>query len=302
MFMRYSSIIIILIALTSCTGPIKVRKIAHHDPIMDQNGGVVLLVDVCNQIDVVGDGDYCVINESKKVASSLVKGIRSYLDQSGVQVRTEIIPFVCGALDTPQNIPIKVAEKVGGTIDEASKPYSVTDEINNDTKYLNALTKLSTYVFERGMMIVLEDYAKVKNKMAEFQKPDLIVQENQFIDAVEVIKTKTNASSLLYVGMKGTKISGVKKIGQGVLSLTVGVATGVATAGLGTGFYVSLIPGRDVDWKYSIAGLINLESKNLTWQHYTSTSGNPLKAKDVANPEEIGRLLKKLVYNEVPVL
>lgn len=300
MFIRNFGIIIILMVITSCSGPIKSIKIPHHDSIMDQNGGVVLVVDVCNQIDVVGEKDYCVINESKEVASALVKEIRSYLEQSGVQVRSEIIPLVCGALDSPQNLPTRVSEKVGATIYEASKPYGISEEINNDPEYLKALTNLSTYAFERGVISEMEDHAKINNRMDEFQRPDLIVQDDSFKEAVGLIKTRTNASSLLYVGIRGNKISGGKKVGQFAFSFSVGMATGLATAGLGTGYYMCLLPGRDRDGWSSIAGLINLESKSLTWQSYMDTGGNPLKVKDVANPKQTERLLKNLVYDEAP--
>lgn len=301
MFVRNLVTIIVLLAATGCASTPKVNYIQHHDPIMDQNGGVVLLVDACDQIDVIGDNDYYVINESKEIAGALVTEIRTYLEQNGVSVSTEIIPFVCGAFDNPENPPAKVAEEAGEKVDEVCKPYCVADEFKNDPGYLNALTSLSTYVFERGMITIMEDYARKKKKLDEFKRPAFIVEDDQFRGAIDIIKARTNASSLLYVGLKGIKVSGGKKFGQGLLSFTVGMATAVATAGLGTGYYLAFMPGGDNDYKYAIAGLANLETKELTWRTWTTKACNPLKTKCASNPKEIERLLKDLVFDKEPI-
>lgn len=296
MSFRNLGILIIAIMFAGCAGTHKVKYVQQHDPIMDRNGGVVLLVDVCNQIDVVGDNDYFVINESKEVIQALVKETRTYLEQNGVQVLAEVTPFVCGAFDTPENTPMKVADKQGDTIMESQKPYGVADELINDPEYLNALTTISTYVFEREMIKIIRHYSK-----KDTQSLSLIVTDDQLKTASEIIKAKTNASSILYVGLKGTKISGGKKFGQGLFSFTVGMATGIATAGMGTGYWVSYMPGRNKDWKYSGAGLINLESGELVWSSWSSAQGNPLKPEKVATTDSIELLLKDLVFDEEPV-
>ncbi len=301
MFTRNYLIIFLLFIMTGCASAPKFKYVKRHDPIMDQNGGVVLLVDVCNQIDVVGDDDYYVIKESKEVASALAKEIAAYLEKNGVSVKTEILPFVCGAFDNPQNKPAKVADEVGGKVNELSKPYCVTGNISKDDEYLKALTTLSTYTFERCMTKYLEDSARNQKKLDKFKAPAMIVQEDQFREAANVIKAKTNASSVLYVGLKGRKLSGGKKFGQGLFRFTVGMATGIATAGLGTGYAVSFIPGGNIDWRYETAGLIDLESQKLSWKSWTTGGGNPLKIKTVANPKEEERLLKDLVFDKEPI-
>jgi hypothetical protein len=301
MFLRSIGIGIAILMVAGCASAPKMTSIQQHDPILDQKGGVVLLVDVCDQIDVVGDDDYFVVNESKEVAKALVKGIRTYLEQNGVQVLSAITPFVCGAFDTPENPPKKFADKAGGIVSEAPKPFGVADEIAHDAEYLNALTTLSTYIHERKMLDIVRYYAKQKRVKNGPQDTVPIINEDRFMEASNVVKAKTDASSILYVGLKGTKISGGKKFAQGLASFTVGMATGIATAGLGTGFWIAIMPGHSTDWKYSSAGLVNLESGKLVWSSWSSLQGNPLTPEAVAKPGDTNLLLKGLVLKDVPV-
>ena len=300
MLKRSLGIIIVILMLASCAAKPKVRYIHRHDPVMDKNGGVVLLVDVCNQIDVVGKGDYCVVDESREIAAALVEPLKVYLEQNGVFVRTEIVPFVCGAFDSPENLSL-VAEKAGEDVSKAPKPYAISDEFKNDPEYLNSLTTLSTYILERCILKLLEDSKKK-------EMPALIVHEDQFKEAVRIIKDRTNASSLVYVGLKGTTISGGKKFGQGLMSFTVAVATGVATMGAvtvgETAYGVMFIPGRDSDGRFSIAGLVNMETEELSWKGYKSAGKNPytgdkpLEIFDITKYYQIDSLLKDLVYKK----
>jgi hypothetical protein len=301
MLLRLIGICAVIVMLAGCASTPVMKTIQQHDPILDQKGGPILLVDVCNQIDVVGDDDYFVFNESKDVAHALTGEIVTYLQQNGVQVASSIVPFVCGALDVPGNPARKCAEKAGGTITELPKPYCIADEIANDSAYLNGLTTLSTYVYERKLIDVMKHYAKQKRFGKEFQEPVCAVNDDQLIEASNTIKAKTNAASILYVGLKGTRISGGKKFAQGLASITVGMATGIATAGLGTGVWVAIIPGHSTDWKYTTASLVDLESGKVVWSGWTSKQGNPLMPKDVANSKDISLLLKNMVLKEVPV-
>jgi hypothetical protein len=259
---------------------------------------VALLVDVCDQVDVVGKGDYCIVDESKEIASAIAEKIKEYLNLNGIPVKTEIIPFVCGAFDSPENLPVKVAQKAGEKVKEAPKPYAVADEIKEDTEYLNSLTTLSTYALERSILKYLENSKKT-------EKPALIVNEDQFKEAVEVVKQRLNVSRLLYVGIKGTKISGGKKFGQGLVSFTVGVATTVATMGVvstgNTSYGIAFIPGRKTDGSFSTAGLINLEKEELSWRNYSDTSGDPLDVKFVASPQRLGLLLNDMFFIKEPI-
>ena len=300
MFIRNFGIIIVLIMITSCTSAPKIRYVDRHDPIVDHNSKVALLVDVCNQLDVIGEDDYYIIDESKEIASAVVDEIQTYLKLNGISVQTEIIPFVCGAFDSPKNLPVKVAQNKGDSIDEASKPFSISAEFKDDVEYLNALTTLSTYVFERGMVKYLED-SNQKKKKSDESSIKLIVHDNQFREAVEVVKDRLNVSSLLYVGTKGYKASGAKSFFQGLTSFTVGMVTAVATAGLDTGYYSYYGPGFDSQGLFETAGLINLETKELSWLNYLQSGFDPLAVQWVVNPDQIGLLLDDLIFVKEPI-
>lgn len=291
MFSRKLAMFLAVLLFSGCAGLNKTKFVQGHDPIMDQDGGVVLFVDVCNQMDTVGN-DYFVVNESKKVSKAMVKGVTTYLEKNGVKVRSEITPFVCGALDTKENPPVKVAEKIGGAIKESKKPFGVIDEVAQDTEYLDALTTLATSIHGKEMYDIATYYNKNKKgkKVSQF-----ILDEDKLKAASGVVKAKTGAASILYVGVNGTKVSGGKKFAQGLGCFTVGMATGLATGGA-----VSFIPGHRIDGKYFFAGLVNLESGKLVWDGWSHVAGNPLSPKAVVIPSHIDLLLKKLVFKEVP--
>ena len=298
MSIRNFGIIIVLLMVTGCASAPKYRYVDRYEPVVDHNSSVALLVDVCDQVDVAGKGDYCIIDESKEIAPAVAEKIQAYLKLNGIPAQTVIIPFVCGAFDNPENTPVKVAQKAGDKVNEAPKPYAVADEIKDDPEYLKSLTTLSTYVLERSITKYLEDSKKT-------EKPALIVNEDQFKKAVEVVKDRLNVSRLLYLGIKGTKISGGKKFGQGLLSFTVGVATAVATMGVvsagNTSYGIGFIPGRDSDGAFSVAGLINLDTEELSWRNYSSSNGDPLEVKYVAGPLQIGKLLNDMLFIKEPI-
>ncbi len=295
MFMRKFGIIIVFLMITGCASGPKFRYVDRPEPIVGPDSSVAILVDVCTQVDVVGKGDYCIIDESKEIAPAVAEKVKEYLELNGIPVKTEIIPFVCGTFDNPENLPVKVAQKAGEDVTEVSKPYAVTNKIREDPEYLNSLTTLSTYVLERSIIKYLEDSGKT-------ERPALIVSEDQFKEAVDVVKSRLDVSSLMYIGIRGTKVSGGKKFGQGLVSFTVGVATGVATMGMvsagGTSYGIMLIPGRKSDGSYESAGLIDLEKEELSWRNYTDAPGDPEDIKFVASPQRIGLLLNDMIFTK----
>jgi hypothetical protein len=284
--------------LVGCVAGSKVKSVQQHDPILDQNGGPLVFVDVCNEIDAVGDNDYFAVSESKEVSHALGEGVEDYLNKNGVTVRATINPFVCGALDKPGNPPSKYAEKRGEDVAEAPRPYGISEEVNGDLEYINSLSTLSTYVQERNLLAAAKSYSKNKDAFKELKQ---IVSDEELAGACTVIREKSGAGSLLYVGMAGTKLTGGKKLAQGLASFTIGMITAIATAGLGTGYYYMYMPGRNVDWKYSNTGLINLESCKMTWTNWTGRRGNPLEPKEVASQDNMQALLRELVFKDIPI-
>lgn len=300
MFIRNLGVIAVLLMFSGCMGPSvpRYRYVDRNDPIVDQDNSLALIVDVCNHVDVVGASDYCIIDESKEVAAAVIETIQAYLKLNGVPAQTKIVPFVCGAFDTPENVPVKVAQKTGDTVNEVSKPYAVSGRIKEDSEYLNSLTTLSTYILERNVVEYLGD-------RKESELPAMIIDEDAFREAVEVVGKKLGVSRLLYVEIQGTKIGGGKKFFQGLSRFTVGVATGVATMGVistGTSKYgVAFIPGGDTDGAFLTAGLINMETKELSWNDCLSVKGgDPREIETLTNPRYIRLLLNDLFIIKEP--
>lgn len=287
--------------LVACAHTPKQAYTVAHDPVMDQNGGVVLIADVCVQKDVVGDEDYFSIAEAKEGAKALLASARSYLQQKQVQVRTELIPFVCGSLAYGNsNTSFKVADRVGGEIKRARPPFAVDPGIKDDPELVDALAKVSADAFQRSTLRRVNDQAKQTRK-AGSQPPPVAVSPEELAAASRLIAEKMNASSVIYLGVNGTSISTGKAVGQGILSAAVGMATGVAT-GLATGGMVSVMyfPGYTVDWRYMSCGLVNLDAGQCSWSGWASAPGDPMKPKVVGESKLLETMLHDLVHKPVP--
>jgi len=269
---------LVLLAL-GCAHTPKQTFVVAHDPVMDQNGGVVLVADVCIQRDVVGDDDYFSVAESKEGAKELLNSARKYLQEKQVQIRTELIPFVCGSLSHGNgDVAYNVAECVGGPITEARPPFAVDPAIKDDPEPVEAIAKVSADAFRRSTAQRVTDPEKQTKKVPP-PTPPVTVSPEELKYATRLIAEKMNVSSVVYLGVNGTSISPGKAFGQGLLKATVGMATGVAT-GLATGGLVSVMyfPGHTVDWRYTSCGLINLDSGECSWSSWASGPGVPHEA------------------------
>jgi hypothetical protein len=293
--------IVFVMVLTGCASP-KQKFIVAHDPIMDENGGVVLIADVCVKQDVIGDDDYFVIAEAKEGAKALLSSARKFLEEKQVMIRNELIPFVCGAFSHGNNnASLKVAERIGEEIKESRPPFAVAPEIGNDPELVDALGKLATDSFQRSMIQKTNDEAKRTRKALPGQPP-IIVSPDELKAATKLIAEKMGVSSVLYLGVNGTSISTGKAFAQNMLKISVGMVTGVAT-GLATGglFWVAYMPGGDVDWRYMTGGLVNLNSGECSWTSWASGPGDPLKPKVVAEERLLNTMLFSLVHKPAPV-
>ena len=174
--------IVFIMVLTGCASQ-KQKFIVAHDPIMDQDGGVVLIADVCVKQDVIGDDDYFVITEAKEGAKALLSAARKYLEEKQVKVRTELIPFVCGVFSHgDNNASLKVAERVGGEIKESRPPFAVAPEMSNDPELVDALGKLATDSFQQSMIQKTNDDARRTRKTLP-EQPPIIVNPDELKDS-----------------------------------------------------------------------------------------------------------------------
>ncbi len=292
---------LLIVLLAGCAHTPKQTFIVAHDPVMDQNGGVVLIADVCLQKDVVGDGDYFSIAESKEGAKALLASARTYLREKQVSVRTELVPFVCGSLTHGNHVAsFKVADRVGGETKQARPPFAVEPEIGEDPELLKALLTLSGEVYSRTAAQQPSNQA-MQAKKGQPQPPPFTVGAQELAEATQVVAEKMNASSVLYLGVNGTSISTGKAVGQGLLSAAIGMATGVATGVATHGHvYVMFFPGYSVDWRNMSCGLLNLEAGQCTWSSSVSGPGDPMKPKVVAEPRLVAGMLYGLVHKPAP--
>lgn len=269
------------VSACSATGP--KRFVAGHDPMLDKNGGVTVMADVCIQRDALTDPDYYVMEESKAGAQALIENARKYLNENGVAVRATVVPFVCGAR-VDNNATQKVAERVDGAIGDDTPPFAVADAIKDDIEYIEALTTVSTYAF----VSVVAPQGKAGDPKGQLLLPANV--PGSIRNALAVISKRTNGSNLLYLGVRGYSQSAGKATALLLGRFAVGMATGAATAGR-----VMYIPGQKVDGRRMIAGTLDLEAGQLAWANTLQLGGDPIKADVVANPNAVKTLLFDLV-------
>lgn len=289
--------VLVLCGLTGCTATLPKSQEVSHDAVLGRQAGVLLLVDACVQRDTLGGGDYFVINEAEAGAQAALGALRKYVKDSDIAVRGEVIS-VCGARLSTNNSSIRVADSVGGPRRDAQQPIKVTGANADDPRYVWALGIVSTYAFERAA--VSQGKKASEKKSSQTDLPSRVSMDD-FRMAAEMIKEKTQASSVLFLGVLGTSRSAGKVTAQVVGSLMVGVGTAVATAGLGTGFYLIFIPGHQIDGMVMEGALIDLDSGQLTWSNAVRATGDPVHPKAMANPEALELLFHDIMFKPVSV-
>lgn len=277
------------------TAPPKSRQVAN-DPLLQLQGGVLLLIDVCVQRDGLGNGDYFVINEAESGGRAALEILRKELRVSDIRVRAELIA-VCAARVNKDGAPLNVADSVGDKRRQAQQPLRMSGTDMEDPRYVKALSTMSTYAFERA---AAQDKKKAADQDAAEAAPPSAVSMDDFRAAAEVVKNKTQTSSVLFLGALGNSRTAGKAAAQFVGSMVVGLGTAIATAGLGTGYYLIFMPGHKADGVVMEGALINLESGELTWSKAIKTGGDPVHPKAVANPEALGLLFHDIMFKPVP--
>jgi hypothetical protein len=291
---QYLVLLAVLFAMTGCvtTG----NFVVGHDPLLDQNGGVFLIVDSCILRDAVNDTDDCyVVAESKATAQALVNATRKYLSENGVPVRAAITPFTCGALLTESNSPQKVADRIDGNVTIIKQPFCVENEFSDDQEYMDALTKLSTYSFQKAMAVMAKREADRKFTKAPTPEQPCFINTDEFNAAVSTVLSRTGASSVLYIGLLGNSRTSGKAVAQGVGDFFVGMATGLATGGM------LIITPQHNDVSLLCANSINLASAECIWSNAINVVGDPVKSERITQPHIIQQLLFDLTHKSKEV-
>jgi hypothetical protein len=289
---------VVICGLSGCvaTAPKSVR--VSHDPLLARQGGVILLLDACVQRDIVGGGDYFVIKEVEAGAQATLSSLKKYIQDSRIPVREEVIS-VCGARLNSNNAAIRAADRAGGRVRSAQQPLKISETAKDDPEYVRALGLVSTYSFERAA--VKPGAKKNFGGQPSGKEAPNSIEIKDFQAAAEVIKNRTQASSVLFLGILGHSRSGGKKAVQKIGSIAVGVTAGFLTAGLGTGYYLVFVPGFQIDGMMMESALIDLDSGQLTWSSAVQSTGDPIRPNVMSNPETIDLLFRDIIFKPVAV-
>ena len=258
-----------------------------HDPLLDKNGGVLLLADVCIRRGSLIRDNYVVVTESKAGAKTLVNEVHDYLSTYGVQVRATLIPFACGAWQDSKNSLQNVANNLDDSVREGQQPFDVSEDLKSDRDYVHALTTVATYAFQHPL-------APGQNTNRANPAVSLVTVE-QFRAASVIVMAKTKASSILYIGVSGLSRTAGQNVLRGTGSILIGTAVGMATLGAGAGVGLIVMPGPVGDSRLMSATVINLETAEVRWSNIVSAPGDPIKPDVVANQSIVDMLLSGLV-------
>lgn len=278
-------VVCILSLLSACSAAPPARHVVSHDPTLSRQEGVLLLVDVCIQKDAIGeDEDFFVIAESKYAAQTSLNILRSYVADSNIPIRAEITA-VCAAKHGAAK-HILVSDNFNAEPRHAPQPLYINNGLEPDEQYVNAISTISTYAFERAAI------DNNDNKALE----NATVTTLTFLESADIVRDRTNASSIVFLGALGTSRSAAKTVAQGIGGFVVGLGTGIATVGLGTGYYVMFTPQYSGTGSILEGALIDLESGELTWSNAVKPYGDPIEAETWLEPQPLDLLFHDLLF------
>lgn len=292
--LRFVVAIVAVGCITGCVATAPRSQVVSHDALLSRKGGVLIVVDASVQRDLVrSSSDYFVVKPAADGAHDALEALQKYIRDSDIPVRAQIVS-VCAARLNADNSPIRVAETVGGPVRESRQPVEVFPSITNDSAYAKALGKVCTYAFERAAVPGAQD-PSVGGALTQNGQP-VNVNLQEFRDAARVLADRTQASSVLFLGMLGNSRSDSMKFVQVATSLVVSGAVAFATAGLGTGYYMIFMPGHQVDGLVMEGALIDLKSGRLTWSNAVQVRGDPVDPHLMANPEAMDLLFHGILF------
>ena len=301
-FQSFFAITIVIYILGGCTAtPPKSTRVSH-DPILAQRGGALLMVDACIKRDELGEsGDYFVIAESESGAQVALEALRKYVKNSGIPIRAELIPFVCGARHNTTDLSIRAADRLGGTERDDSQPLAVSETISSDLQYVNALGVVSTFISENGVASSRSTPSDSDEDSQNDVAPNSVSVED-FQVAASIVKAKTQASSILYLGVRGVSRSAGLATVQAIGSIVVGTLTALVTAVPASDYYYGFLPEFQIDGMLMKGALINLETNQLSWSNVVLVRGDPIEKPELmANPQALHMLYHNIVFEKTPV-
>lgn len=182
-----------------------------------------------------------------------------------------------------------MAEKIGDPIVDAKQPFAVSPALREDDEYRNALVKLSSLVYHRGLAQRTRTVNPVGNYPLFPQIPYDIKNESAIIAA------RTGASSLLHVNVWGYRQSLGKVTALHAGSVAIGILTTIATNGMFT-----YMPRPKGDASQVVANAINLETGDIFWTNATNFRGDPANVDEIADPTRTDKLAYELLHKPAP--
>jgi hypothetical protein len=237
--LRFIAATVVFCACVGCADAPKSSQVTP-DPILARKGGVLLLVDASIHEETLAGENYFVINEAEAGAEAAASALRNYIQVSDIPVRAEVIT-IGGARLTAKDTSISVADNVGGPLRQApssiscqtKQPLRVPESIRDDLQYVSALCIVSSYALERSG---IHGSAATTISAEDFQK------------AAEVIQNRTEASSVLFLGVLGWSRSSGKRAAQFAASMAVWRSGGVRDCWLGCRLLSHLHPRAFNRW------------------------------------------------------
>lgn len=283
--------VLLLAACSTAAPPTSRRLVAHASAV--GAAGTLLIVDVCLNHSPLVEGDYFVISNARQGAQALMAATAQYFDASDVRIRTQLIPFVCGALHDDVNAPKRVAQDIDADVSVRPQPVWIAPELSGDAEYLGALHTLSTDVFRRSLAAAAPQ-ASASSASTDTATPDKVRQ------AAAIVAQRSGRSSLIYIGVTGHSLSSGKAATLGVARFAAGLALSVAagpifTAG-GMSYSVVFVPGGPVDKRQMVAALFDLQQATLVRSNVVHGGGDPMKPEVLAGRETVQLLLRDLAF------
>lgn len=280
---------------TGCTAtPPKTNQVAT-DPLLAREGGVLLLIDVCVQRDGLEFGGYFVIAEAAAGGQVALEALHKHLNNSDIRVRSTVAAVCAARVNTDRSL-ISAADSVSDKKRKAEQPLRISGTHTEDPQYVQALGVISTYAFERA---AVDAKKKPDDKNEKQSEPPAAISMSDFRAAADVLKARTQASSVLFLGALGTSYSAAKTVARQFGRVVIGMGTALATAGLGTGYYLAFAPGFQFDGWVLEGALIDLQSGQLTWSNAVKAYGDPVDPQTLAKTYALDVLFQDIFFRPV---
>ena len=273
--------------LAACTAtPPKSTRVSY-DPLLAEQAGTLLIVDACVQRDELGDSDdYFVISEAKAGAHAALSELRKYIKDSAIPVRDALIPFVCGAKLKQTSLSIRAADSLKSPVHDARQPLAVSADISSDPQYIAALSILSTYLSQNTGG--LRSHANI--------------DKTEFHNALALIKARTQASSILYLGARGISRSGGKATAQAIGSIVAGTVAAIAVVPPSdfSAMNSLFLPDYPEDRVVMRGALVDLKNNKIAWSKTVQVKGDPIKHPGIiGNPNAIHLLFHDVIFKRM---